>query len=72
MRVGVDHGVDVAQALAEALGTEIRRGVDLDDHLGGAELDAAAEALVPGVVGTAHGALASDDRHAVRCPRAKK
>jgi len=64
--VGVNNGVEVPDARAEALGAEIRAGVDHPVGLRGVDVDRRAQARVAWILGSADRALAADDGDADR------
>jgi hypothetical protein len=68
----INDRVDASDGFAQTLGTKVWRGIDLDDHLGGSQLNCASQALITRIDGRAYSTLAADYRNAMRCASAKK
>ena len=64
--VGVDHGVDFAEVLAERLFAEVGAGIDEDGGLAGSDVDGRSGALVSRVFRAADAAGAANDGDADR------
>ena len=64
VRMGEDGRIQVADARAQALGTQVRAGVHDPAHLRRAQPQAGAQAVVPGIGAVAGRAIAADHRDA--------
>ena len=69
--VGVDDGVELADAGGEELLAQVRRGVDEDTAAVVLDQDGGAQAPVSRVVGIAGAPVVADERHAARAAAAE-
>src|SRR5947209_6372559 len=72
VRMGEDHGVDMANIFAQRLGPEIGAGIHDPGRFRCLDVDRRAQAFIARIGRLADGAVAADHRHALRSARAQK